>query len=361
MTTRRKVATTPDPPTQQRFLLRAQPEVASVEKTGDRSIKGTFFTSRPVLRYDWWEDEEYELQFSADPKDWDLERVNSGVCTLLNNHYGDRLGLVTKVSIEGDQGTFEATLSRSPTGDAALKDFEDGIFGGISFGSVVGRLEEVKAAEYTGIGRNRKLVSLPIRMAKDIELLEISRADIPANPEAIARLHLEMKGLHETMTNRRTPTPQPEEGDDKDTDAEIAQLRQELAEANKKILEVTSQLVETQGQMGLQQKYTELRRKADELLAQAKISKPEFLGVFTQSATDDLVKLSEMDEGQRKEQLLGVSFWLSQCERRSPVLPLDRLSNATAPEESVEVAPGGGSTGELGKEYMSNYQPKKLY
>ena len=145
-----------------RFLLVGESSSTIIADKDKRQIKGRFGSNLPILRFDWWEGEEFQLEFSSNPSDWNLNRVAQRSCHLLDNHHpGKSFGLIEMVDISNNFD-FVATISRNKEGDDYLKDVEDGIAGGFSFGCWVGNQEEISPAEYNydEKGRRTELIKM---------------------------------------------------------------------------------------------------------------------------------------------------------------------------------------------------------
>jgi hypothetical protein len=77
----------------------------------DRSLYFPFSSTRPVERYAWSDDNlpegashVFDEVLSHEMRDWNLERVYTGVCPFLKNHNRDlMLGKVTAVDFKSDR------------------------------------------------------------------------------------------------------------------------------------------------------------------------------------------------------------------------------------------------------------------
>lgn len=359
-------------------------DVSSIEgeigvDAANRTIKGTFASERPVERIDWFEWVTFDEVVSSKAEHWDLERVNSNVCPFLDNHWASsQVGLVTKVWFENGFGHFEAKISRCELGDQILRDSQDGIFGGLSYGYRVLEYEEISPPEYEGEGKNKVKIKNQVLRAIKVVLYEISRAPIPADPGvSLQRSHtdtpLEARIIFSAERSQRTQGQQSnglknnikkaiietinqeQEGgvlsmseNKQEFSQKEEQLRTQLNETQDQLIQAQSQLNESQnqlktlatqleqrdaqvaqleeklGQMTRKQevsdRYNQVRRKAEELVTEAKITGAEFNDIFGENADEDIERLLKSAPELATGELSSLEFYISKASKRSAML-----------------------------------------
>lgn len=114
------------------------------------------------------------LELDVSPSAVILDRVNNGVAPLLVNHeYGLHPGVLVANTVQlGSQVRCTAKFSRSQLGEDMLNDVEDGIRVGTSVGFLVHDMVLVEDKEG----------ELPLYRATKWEILEVSLASVPADP-----------------------------------------------------------------------------------------------------------------------------------------------------------------------------------
>ena len=382
------------------------------EETESRTIECSFSSTRPYLRYAFWRGDmpegttwKFDEVVSSDPADWNLERVDQKVCPFLDNHWGQKLGQVVEVKFDGNMVRCSTKLRRTEEAENYLKDVQDGIPGGISFGYKVGKYELLQKGEFQDLPNgDRKITKPAVLLAKDITLLEVSRADIPADPtvgfdksgeeaftftrsqfteealeeltrqdstvssqqaEAVVPVALkeqirelviaEIKSIHpENNMEEEQKVPNPAiRSDDQnlqveektsevefptETESLRKALRESLAEnrilktSNAGLVEDLNKLKEQVQIIALKDavtsSYSDLRSQAEKLLEDCKISRQEFLRVFSDDPKEDLQRYLTVDTKQEREQeFFGIQYWLKQVSERSPMLNVEMHSS----------------------------------
>jgi len=131
-----------------------------------------------------------------------VERVEQGVCPLLENHWSDAtVGRVMSVSIGEDRvARARVRFSRSDAAAAVRQDVEDGIRQGVSFGYRVHRMELTETGDD---GESWRVT--------DWELYEITIASMPADPTVGSHRSAAVDETVETtlVTTARRKEPEP--------------------------------------------------------------------------------------------------------------------------------------------------------
>lgn len=147
----------------------------------NNSFDVTFTTERPVRRYDFRNDEEYDEVLSFEGNHVKLDRLNSGA-PVLNNHdrfggLNSQIGVVERAWIEKGQGGATIRLSKREDVRGIVQDVQDGIIKNVSIGYEVRKVQRIEQED----GKR------PIYKAVDWEPFEISLVPVPADPTAQVR------------------------------------------------------------------------------------------------------------------------------------------------------------------------------
>lgn len=122
----------------------------------------------------------YIERLSTDPADWDFSRIDTpaGVPLLLDHRQltEARIGRLMSARVTPDGVIAVAHLSQAPEAERIVRDLEDGLPLGVSFGYVA-RLDE------TG----ETVDGVPVRLARQIELYEVSIVPVAADAGAHVR------------------------------------------------------------------------------------------------------------------------------------------------------------------------------
>lgn len=167
----------------------------------ERTVKLTWYSGAPVLRFNYWDGETYELAFSMEPSAIRMGRITSGA-PLLNSHNNYDLagviGVVEAAAIEGGKGV--ATVRFSPREDVEpiYQDVRGGIIRNVSMGAVIHQMKEV----------TEKGDSIKRFLAIDWEPMEVSLVPIGADPGAQS-LSVALSAQHETFACVVTPNAAP--------------------------------------------------------------------------------------------------------------------------------------------------------
>jgi hypothetical protein len=135
-----------------------------------------FYSGDPVVRFDWWAGEEYDLKFEVSDKAVDLSRLKTGA-PFLKNHFAtieDTIGVVEDAWLSGGKSYARVRLSEREDVQPLAQDIASGIIRNVSMGAAT--LEEVITRDKTS---NRKLVTATKWMP-----MEISAVAIPADAKA---------------------------------------------------------------------------------------------------------------------------------------------------------------------------------
>lgn len=165
----------------------------------NRTIEIVWSSGAPVRRYDWSAGEFYLEKLEMTAEACDLERMNSGVVSFLDNHrregMADRLGSIIPgtAKIEAGLGIATVKLSTSGAGSRILADLEAGLSLPVSVGYSI--------AEYSRDEGDDDAV--PTVTATRWTPLEVSAVLIPADPVAQARAEPEGHHITIPVTMRR--------------------------------------------------------------------------------------------------------------------------------------------------------------
>lgn len=310
-----------------------------------RIIRFAFSSTAPVERYAWFDDNlpegasyRFDEVLSHDKKHWNLSRVKNNVAPYLKNHdRNQKLGQVQKVDFEGDIGNTTVKLRRTPEADQFMRDIEDGTAGGTSFGYIVHKYRVLEPAEYEDTPNGRKLKKKAVLEGVDIELLEISSEELPADPSVSSP----GRGIDfRTIAidgNPNFPNPQSQKTDM----PTIEELQAQLTDSQRQLTDVQSNLTTLRTELdaartelhnaqqilnakdieieslkkgaSLTVRYTALRAQADALIADAKITAVEYKKLFGEDIEADLKDVSEAH-------LEKTAFFLEIAKDRTPTL-----------------------------------------
>lgn len=369
------------------FFVRAATATAEPDS---KALKVTFSSAHPVKRYGYDRqlgiEGEFEEVLSQSRSDWNLERLSAGVLPFLDNHdQRSRLGKVKSVTFAGEMGTASIVLRNTAAAQELREDLANDTAPGISFGYRVGKYEVITPAKYKTDENGYRIVVTPPRLlGKKIDLLEISTANIPADPhvgfksEAVNFRSLEIEGdawgttsapLNSTKPKRKPRKPMTtyleraaeiELPDEIRSDVEsiLSDAQTELASLKKEVSGLTAERAESQkAQATLEERmaaielraeignaYHTLRRKAEGLVAEAKLSAAEFKADFSADPSADIAALIERSEGETRQELAVIVKYLARCESRQPMLNTRQQVNETVGDRTVQAtAPGGQS------------------
>lgn len=101
-----------------------------------------FYSGAVIDRYDWWNDEEYTIQFSLDPADFDLSTLTGA--PLLKDHrqsMDSLLGHVENARIENGVAVATAVFAETPDVDTIWAKVAAGHASDVSMGVNIERLE----------------------------------------------------------------------------------------------------------------------------------------------------------------------------------------------------------------------------
>jgi len=251
----------------------------------------------PIVRFSWEEWDEYYLIFSHDPTHVRLDRVANGVCLFFSTHPGasffsdksERLGKAIASEILDNHLELSIRLGSNESATRYKKDLDDGIAPGVSIGAQVYTLEVVQEAKFDK--RGNKTQPLIVK-AVDWELLEISAADIPANPNArvMQNQQASMKftcnvigrtGLEEVSKSQQQKT----EGTEENTPVTTLEVVQSSKPED----------LETIRKLKIERHYWQLRSQASNLLYENKITEADFNLDFSTDPQKDIEKLLAME------------------------------------------------------------------
>jgi len=172
--------------------------------TEKRTVDVVWSTGARVLRgfYDrFWE------ELSLDPKHVRMERLESGRAPLIDNHYGEELGVVETARLDGKEGTARVRFAKAeddPEADRRFRKIQDGIGLNVSVGYKVHRFERV--GEAPGPDGH----SIPVMRATDWTPYEISFVTIPAETGAHVRSLFDARASNPcTFITREEPRMDP--------------------------------------------------------------------------------------------------------------------------------------------------------
>lgn len=165
--------------------FRIKPSTVDAEK---RTVTVVWGTEKPVRRYDWWRDEEFDEVLGMTAEEGDITRLNNGAAVLDNHNWTgtvakQQIGVVERAWFENGLGMAELRFSKKPEAEVVWQDIVDGIVRNISFMYDVKLYQDVTPA-----GGEMK-----VRRAVNYEVFEISIVTIPADPGAGVRSHAHNK------------------------------------------------------------------------------------------------------------------------------------------------------------------------
>lgn len=160
----------------QRELLQAELMAPATASEG-RVREVRFYSGAIVPRYDWFKDEEYELQFSLDPKDVKLDRLNAGAPVFKDHaaYLDNTVGITSNARIEGKAAFATLKFSEREELDGMWQDIQAGIINSVSMGVAIETLEDVTP---------KKKGALRRVLARGWQPFEISLVPIGADPKA---------------------------------------------------------------------------------------------------------------------------------------------------------------------------------
>jgi Caudovirus prohead serine protease len=309
-----------------------------------RVIRFAFSSTAPVERYAWFDTElpegasyRFDEVLSHEKRHWRLDRVKNNVAPYLKNHdRNQKLGQVQKVEFDGDVGYATVKLRRTADADQFLLDVEDKTAGGTSFGYIVHKYRVVEPAEYEDTPNGRKLKKKAVLEGVDVELLEVSSEEIPADASVSSPTRsIDFRSIaidgnpNFPPISHKTDMPTIEELQGQltesqrqltDVQSNLTTLRTELDSARTELRTAQELIRSKDGEIEtlkkgsqLTVKYTALRQVADALIADAKISKPEYQKLFGESVETDLQSFTEERAGK-------IEFALDLYKDRAPQL-----------------------------------------
>lgn len=308
----------------------------------------------------------FDERLSHDPANWDLTRVSNKACPFLRNHTrGQKIGMVSQVTLDGDRGMATVKLSRNDLAEQFMSDIEDGTSGGISFGYEVKEYQVVTPAEYTAdtdgciILKNKALLE-----ATKIVLFEISSEDIPADPTVgygksfVCFDDISIKGdpnfnpnqkmnektaLELTTVNLELTSVKSALAEANKTNANLTEkqvlltnennrLTEQIKVLTKSIEEKTAVIAAFEKRESVVSRYYDLRQKAEDLVSQGKLSAVEFGDLFSETPSSDIAYHAKSDR-------LGyIEFHLELIQKRTaPLLNLKQsivqpINNSAQPD-----------------------------
>lgn len=155
-------------------FLRGVAEPKTIEDA-TRTLQARWYSGAAVRRYDWWNDEEWMLQFSMEKGAYDLKRFNDGA-PLLKDHMpflDEQVGAVKRAWVEGGEGLAEIQFSAREEIAPLWQDVKSGIVKGVSMGVSIRQTKDI-----TKKGEIKTLLAI------DWEPMELSIVAIPADSRA---------------------------------------------------------------------------------------------------------------------------------------------------------------------------------
>lgn len=189
-------------------MNRAATLVPSTFNEADNTIDLVWTTGASVLRYDWYNDTQYDEELVVTPEAVDMSRFDAGVVQVIDNHrvYGgiaSILGVAVRGSIEDGEGKATVRLSVRPEMAGIVADIKAGVIRAISFGYRVTRYEIVPPNARTDGGK------IPLYRAVTWQPYEISFVTVPADADASTRSAPPNGHPCEFITRAPAQSPQP--------------------------------------------------------------------------------------------------------------------------------------------------------
>jgi Caudovirus prohead serine protease len=338
----------------------AAPLQSSIVDEQRNVVEFVFASTEPVERYGYFTDQSIYGRFdevlSMEAKHVVLDRVKNSVCMLLDNHRADqRVGKVVECTFDGTSGKAKSKIGRSNYGEQYLKDIEDGVEPGKSFGYRVHKYEVVSPAKYElDEDGYRKTIQKAVLKATEWELFEISLASIPADSSVGFTDY--RKGEEELALNMRSVVIEgdlgleaevikekkqmPELNEDKTPDltevlARVTALETSVKERDEKIEVLENDKAAIETRLSVTASYSQFQQSAEKLQREMKLSPVEVAVLFggDRASVDKLLQSSDCER-----HLFFMRETLAAAEGRSPGLPTGFRVN-----ESVEDSGRSGS------------------
>lgn len=327
----------------------------------DAPIQFSFSSTRSVERWAFWDCDEDDLPegssyvfdeiLSHEARHWNLERVNLNVCPFLKNHNrNDKLGQVASVWFENDIAHASVRLRDTPNSEQFRKDLKNNVAGGVSFGYQVKKYEVVKAAEYEEDRYGKVLTKKAVLKAVDIELVEISAEEIPADPTiGFNKSYVFLKSNNtignpnflrtKDEVNMAVKTEKSDDNSDNTGNElvqrveilskEVSTLNNSISEKNliiaqkdKEVLTLQQENAALKSKIDTTERYFASRTKAEKLNSEGRLSHVELKELFSESFAEDINKLTE-----NPSRLGYYEMHLEIVEKRSPLLKLETSVN----------------------------------
>jgi hypothetical protein len=161
-----------------------------------------FYSGTPILRYDMWNDEEYLLSFSTDPKDVRLNRLNAGA-PVFKDHVpsvDSTIGKTSNARITNGKAYATLEFSAREDLDGFWQDVQAGIIRAVSMGVAMDSLEDITP---------KKKGAMKHLMARGWEPFEISVVPLGADPKAKFLAAQFMSEQHFARQAQQSPIPFP--------------------------------------------------------------------------------------------------------------------------------------------------------
>jgi hypothetical protein len=337
----------------------AAPLQSSIVDEQRNVVEFVFASTEPVERYGYFPDQSIYGRFdevlSMEAKHVVLDRVKNSVCMLLDNHRADqRVGKVVECAFDGTSGKAKSKVGRSNYGEQYLKDIEDGVEPGKSFGYRVRKYEVVSPAKYElDEDGYRKTIQKAVLKATEWELFEISLASIPADSSVGFTDY--RKGEEEFALNMRSVVIEgdlgledekiikekgkmPELNEDKTPDltevlARVTVLESSVKERDEKIQLLENDKAAIETRLSVTASYSQFQQSAEKLQREMRLSPVEVSALFggDRASVDKLLQSSDCER-----HLFFMRETLAAAEGRSPGLPTGFRVNELV-EDSTQV------------------------
>jgi hypothetical protein len=167
-------------------MNRAATLVPTTFNEADNTVDLVWTTGASVLRYDWYNDTQYDEELVVTAEAVDMSRFDAGVVQVIDNHrvnggVASILGVAVRGAIENGEGKATVRLSVRPEMAGIVADIKAGIIRSISFGYRVIRYEIIPPNARTDGGK------IPLYRAVAWQPYEISFVTVPADPDANTR------------------------------------------------------------------------------------------------------------------------------------------------------------------------------
>lgn len=166
--------------------LANEPESFNVD---DRTATFLASDETPVDRYDWWTGQQYKLIFDHSKDAINLNRVTTGSCMFLQDHWDSQsseLGKVKTAEIKSKQLFLTVKFHPDDMGERYLQRVNNGTQSATSIGALPTELRVIDKAQYEidpDTGRKKQIKPATLKATK-WELMEYSAVSIPAIPNS---------------------------------------------------------------------------------------------------------------------------------------------------------------------------------